>query len=159
MRILTKEQKEVAKIKSREWYKNNRKRALKASKIYRLKNKEAIKISRKKSYENNKESYKKRQREYVRKNYKKVMDHQKLWYLKNRVHVISRMVEYSRTRPLQVKCRRITYNLVKSGILNKFPCRVCGNKKVDAHHPDYTKPYKVIWLCKKHHFELHRKYK
>lgn len=38
----------------------------------------------------------------------------------------------------------------------KMPCKICGNKKSDGHHYDYTKPLEVIWLCKKHHGEHHR---
>jgi hypothetical protein len=38
----------------------------------------------------------------------------------------------------------------------KKPCRDClllgvTNMAVEAHHPDYKKPYTVIWLCKTHH--------
>lgn len=159
MRILSKEDREKAKIASRIWYSKNKKEALKKAKIYRRKNLAKLKLKQKEFYQKNKKLISERQREYIKNNYKKVQDQQKLWYLKNRTHVINRMVAYSRTRPIQVKCRRITYNLVKSGILNKFPCRVCGDEKVHAHHTDYTKPYKVMWLCKKHHYELHRKYK
>ena len=35
------------------------------------------------------------------------------------------------------------------------PCEVCG-KKAEAHHPDYTKPLEIRWLCSKHHKEVHR---
>lgn len=39
---------------------------------------------------------------------------------------------------------------LKSGKIKKSPC-FCGNKKVQAHHEDYSKPLKVKWFCKKHH--------
>lgn len=41
--------------------------------------------------------------------------------------------------------------------LDRKPCVICGNAKVEAHHPDYSKPLDVIWLCKKHHGEIHRR--
>lgn len=40
--------------------------------------------------------------------------------------------------------------------ISKKPCEVCGNTKVQGHHPDYHKPLKVKWLCIKHHHELHK---
>ena len=46
---------------------------------------------------------------------------------------------------------------VRSGKLQKLPCGVCGEEKVEAHHPDYDKPLDVIWLCRKHHLEIHKK--
>ena len=38
------------------------------------------------------------------------------------------------------------------------PCCVCGSKKSQRHHPDYSKPLVVVFLCAAHHKELHRKY-
>jgi hypothetical protein len=43
-------------------------------------------------------------------------------------------------------------------VLARQPCSVCGAMKVEAHHTDYSKPLEVVWLCKKHHAEAHRKY-
>jgi len=48
---------------------------------------------------------------------------------------------------------------IKSGKVIKEPCEVCGAKKVEGHHKDYSKPLDVIWLCKKHHQKLHLKAK
>ena len=48
---------------------------------------------------------------------------------------------------------------VDSGKIIKTPCVICGNKKSEGHHEDYSKPLEVIWLCRLHHAELHRKYK
>lgn len=46
---------------------------------------------------------------------------------------------------------------VKMGRIKKLPCDECGDNKSEAHHPDYSKPLEVIWLCRKHHAEKHRK--
>ncbi len=38
------------------------------------------------------------------------------------------------------------------------PCSVCGTtENVEKHHPDYSKPFEVVFLCRPHHRELHRK--
>lgn len=47
---------------------------------------------------------------------------------------------------------------VRTGKVKKLPCEVCGNKNSQGHHPDYSKPLEVLWLCDKHHKEHHRKY-
>lgn len=44
------------------------------------------------------------------------------------------------------------------GILTKHPCQKCSDPKVQAHHPDYSRPLFVQWLCARHHRELHNKY-
>jgi len=42
------------------------------------------------------------------------------------------------------------------GKLTPKPCNQCGaDKRVDAHHDDYTKPLDVVWLCRKCHRKLH----
>lgn len=35
------------------------------------------------------------------------------------------------------------------------PCQVCGDTNVERHHEDYSKPMDVMFLCTKHHAELH----
>lgn len=48
-------------------------------------------------------------------------------------------------------------NAVRDGKLIKMPCEVCGEKKVHAHHDDYSKQLEVRWLCSKHHSHEHKK--
>jgi len=60
--------------------------------------------------------------------------------------------------PLKIKARRINQYAVRTGKLTRLPCEVCGEIKSEAHHGDYTKPLEVIWVCKKHHGEIHRIY-
>lgn len=45
---------------------------------------------------------------------------------------------------------------VKRGTVKKLPCEVCGEVRSEAHHPDYSKPLDVMWLCRKHHANVHR---
>lgn len=43
----------------------------------------------------------------------------------------------------------------ESGSLIPLPCSICGFSPTQAHHPDYSKPLEVIWLCPSHHKQLH----
>lgn len=45
----------------------------------------------------------------------------------------------------------------RNGALTRLPCRDCGAKKSEMHHPDYSKPLDVVWLCKPCHDAEHRR--
>ena len=64
---------------------------------------------------------------------------------------------YKQHNPEKVKCHDAVKRQVKNGTLKRRPCQICGVPTADAHHEDYNKPQEVIWLCRKHHNELHRK--
>jgi hypothetical protein len=51
---------------------------------------------------------------------------------------------------------RLAYAL-RTGKIERGTCRVCGDKKVQAHHTDYSKPLEVMWLCSPHHWDQHRR--
>lgn len=57
--------------------------------------------------------------------------------------------------PDHIKARELVKRAIKSGKLIKGTCIICGCKDVVAHHTDYSKPLDVIWMCRKHHRELH----
>lgn len=57
------------------------------------------------------------------------------------------------------KVRFKVYWAIKRGQLKREPCVKCGKLEVQAHHTDYSKPLKVIWLCIPHHKEADRKLK
>lgn len=44
---------------------------------------------------------------------------------------------------------------IKAARLTPEPCFVCGGK-AHAHHPDYSRPLSVTWLCPEHHKAAHR---
>src|SRR3990167_908208 len=54
------------------------------------------------------------------------------------------------------KAKYLVRTAIKNGRMVRMPCEICADIKVEAHHPDYNKPYDVKWLCKKHHAEEHR---
>lgn len=72
------------------------------------------------------------------------------------------MREWRKTHPLSGEERRkditrsYTHVLIKRGKLIRQPCRECGAEPAQAHHPDYSDPRTVIWLCPTHHRALHR---
>lgn len=71
-----------------------------------------------------------------------------------------RQKEYSRRAreryPEKYRARTAASNAIRDGKLKKLPCEICGSTKVQAHHEDYSKPLHVMWLCHKHHTELHK---
>lgn len=58
----------------------------------------------------------------------------------------------------KIKCRAITKNNIKKGVIKKEPCMVCGKIESEAHHEDYTNPFDILWLCDKHHHAHHTEY-
>lgn len=62
-----------------------------------------------------------------------------------------------RRQPKQMWARWTVRNAIRDGRLIKQPCKRCGNPKSQAHHKDYSKPLNVVWLCQRHHNEVHEK--
>jgi hypothetical protein len=46
----------------------------------------------------------------------------------------------------------------RRGHIVSEPCRICG-AAAEMHHPDYSQPLLVQWLCRPHHLQLHRETK
>jgi len=72
---------------------------------------------------------------------------------RSRERNIERVRAYDRGRgfrgdPFKTKVRNAARVLVPE------PCEVCGDK-AERHHPDYTQPLLVKWLCRRHHAEVH----
>jgi hypothetical protein len=47
-------------------------------------------------------------------------------------------------------------NAVRDGRIERWPCEVCGSVSTEGHHPDYSRPLVVVWLCNRHHREAHK---
>lgn len=46
------------------------------------------------------------------------------------------------------------HQALRAGLVKPLPCWVCG-EKAEAHHPDYSAPLDVVWLCRSHHKQAH----
>ncbi len=92
-------------------------------------------------------------------------------YRKNREHYIQyekarwknperrkKSAQYLKNRrlknPGKNKARAKVSNGLRNGKIKKEPCQICGNQKVEAHHPDYRRPLFVQWLCRTHHLAI-----
>lgn len=71
------------------------------------------------------------------------------------------MREWRKTHPLTPEqrrkdnCRSYANAYQRRGKLVPQPCKLCKAEKAEKHHPDYSKPLRVIWLCRKCHLDLH----
>lgn len=62
---------------------------------------------------------------------------------------------HDRRFPERVNAITLLNNALKSGRLTRQPCEVCGAAPAEGHHPDYSKPLEVRWLCRDCHKKLH----
>jgi len=80
-------------------------------------------------------------RKYIRRNYSRVLETNRRWKKNNRY---------------KINAHARVLRAIKKGKLKRKSCR-CGKRKVDAHHPDYKNPLRVVWLCRTCHGRQHRK--
>lgn len=50
-------------------------------------------------------------------------------------------------------------NAIRDGRLIRQNCFTCGSENSQGHHPDYSRPLDVAWLCSKHHAQLHKDFR
>ena len=88
------------------------------------------------------------------------------WYRKYRKRNRLKLRKYNRdyNRNFRIKngyardsVRLKVFRAVKSGKIKRGRCEVCQKGGAEGHHPDYSKPLEVIWLCPLHHKDMHRK--
>lgn len=66
---------------------------------------------------------------------------------------------YRERNPERQAANTAVGNALRDGKLFKLPCWECGStKRVEGHHPAYSMPLDVIWLCKSHHQQLHNEH-
>ncbi len=65
----------------------------------------------------------------------------------------ARLRKYRSDNPERARANEAIKRAVKSGRINRpVTCQKCGvSGKIEGHHPDYSKPLEVKWLCTKCH--------
>lgn len=63
----------------------------------------------------------------------------------------SKIMPQMQALPIIASPHLAVHKAVRDGLIARKPCEVCGNKRVVAHHDDYTKPLELRWLCHSHH--------
>jgi hypothetical protein len=58
---------------------------------------------------------------------------------------------------LAYKSHNAVSSAIREGRIVKQPCQKCGLEKAEAHHPDYSKPLEIEWLCRPCHMLEHGK--
>ena len=51
----------------------------------------------------------------------------------------------------KVYAHKILHRALRNGEICKEPCMICNSEKAQAHHPNYSLPLLVKWLCPSHH--------
>lgn len=133
----------------------NAKKIAAYQKVYRRENKEALAISTSLWYLENKGRHRENTRAWYSANKVTVAEATKRWRQENPTRVAIYAQDWRSRNPQKSRAHRIVRVAVKNGKLKKQPCVECGKEKAEAHHEDYSKPLKVIWLCRQCHVDLH----
>lgn len=146
------------------------------NKTWQKKNPEAANAVKKAYKERNRDSYLAQQREYAMDRYRKNIhanlkenetDHVKKskrkYYEKNRVKINARLLKrYHSSQEVKDKMvahRKVAWAVKTGKLVSPKQCENClEERKLDAHHDDYSKPLEVIWICRKCHRREHSKY-
>ena len=56
----------------------------------------------------------------------------------------------------KVEAHSLVSRALRLGFMTRGACTRCGDPKTEGHHADYSQPYAVEWLCRKHHRALHK---
>lgn len=93
------------------------------------------------------------QKQWREDNAEHIVQYNRQWYKDNREKASKKSKKWAENNPQKVKA----YNIANRQIKSKQKCSVIGCRNIgDKHHPNYNKPLKIIWLCKKHHGEKHK---
>ena len=65
-------------------------------------------------------------------------------------------LRWRKANPEKVWCHVALKSAMRRGLVVKQPCAICGSADSEAHHPDYSRPAHVIWLCRRHHKQIHK---
>ena len=96
---------------------------------------------------------------YYQTNKEKILAQKATYYQANKEKVLAGITKYREANPEKRKAHIAVSNAISNGKLVSLPCSECGETKTEAHHYAYDMPLDVIWLCRKHHTQLHKEHR
>ena len=103
--------------------------------------------------EKNKEDKRRGQAKYKKTLKGKIVEHRYKISPKNKAY----SKEYRKNHKKELEAQSKLNKVIINGEIERGDCAICESPNACAHHIDYSKPYDVIWLCPKHHSELHNR--
>ncbi len=170
---IEKEYKDFTFDKSKQKYEGQCKKCRNLRKLERKKNPDLPKKKRERKPKEYYQEYRKKWHEENRDHVRKVVHEH---YLKNRESVIERTKKWRQSHKDEFKRmhglskekyrdrwrarKNLNYHLQVGNIIKAKYCDICGKeKKLQAHHDDYSKPLAVKWICSSCHGYIHREFK
>mgnify|MGYP001571783478 CR=1 FL=1 len=85
----------------------------------------------------------------------KFRERKRRYYRRHREAILKEMVSYYHENKDGFRARSKVRTAILNGSLKRGLCSICKSADAEAHHPDYSKPLEIIWLCGRHHQRLH----
>lgn len=133
-----------------------------SKKLYYQKNKDNVKSACLKYYNENRDAVNERNREHGKHyriaNKEKIREKNRLYQKTERGKMVLRRASMKEREafPEKFKARNAINGAIRSGKIKRKPCQKCGTSdNIQAHHTDYSKPLDVMWLCHRHHVDIH----
>ena len=138
------------------WRKANKEKYLEYTRKYAANNRERINAMQRQRWREKNDKVTAYQREYYQKNREKILEYHRK-YRKNTGSGKKACAKYKSKNKEKIKAHTKVLGAIRSGKLRQQPCVKCGEQKTEAHHDDYSKPFDIVWLCRKHHVQHHHK--
>jgi hypothetical protein len=79
-------------------------------------------------------------------------------YEKTKEKCLARVQKWRQKNPEKIYAQHVIAHLIESGkVIRPIYCKCGKMENIQAHHEDYKKPLKVIWICMFCHRRLHSK--
>lgn len=124
-----------------------------ARRKYVLEHPEKVQAAKQKYVDLNLVAVAESRRKYWRNNSEK----KRLWETKNKDKVRKYKRDWAKRNRKKRSAHSALKRAVSAGKVTRQPCEVCGKLETQGHHPDYSKPLAVLWLCDEHHKQAHVK--
>lgn len=87
------------------------------------------------------------------------LDQMREWAKNNPEKLAEIKAQWKSRNPEKTQCHTVMNNALRNGkVIKSQSCQSCGTTeaKIHGHHPDYSKPLEVMWLCASCHARQHR---